>query len=249
MPDFKMKFMPRRAFILAAGFGKRLRPYTGTVPKPMVCVAGRSLIFRTLDLLRAVGVFEVVVNAHYLADVLKTHLDDYSAQHNEMIIHFVHEEKILDTGGAIVNTLHYFHGEPFYVIAGDNLWEDGDVSALLRLAQHWDDSRMDILTLMEPIQRMILTKGVGDYNFTDTLHVARSHNRTGTHMWTNIRLNHPRIYDGYSAEPFSFLNLLDRAEEMGRLCALEHKGAWHHISTPEDLESVDTHFRGKHDGR
>lgn len=238
-----LKFMPKRAFILAAGFGTRLRPHTEHVPKPMVEVAGRSLIYRTLDLLRAARVLEVVVNAHYLADVLRDHMNAYSAQHKEMTIHVVYEDDILDTGGGIVNALPYFQDEPFYVIAGDNLWEEGDVPALLRLAQYWDGHAMDILTLMEPIDRMILTQGVGDYEFKDGTQVRRRHDKFGTHMWTNIRLNHPRIYAGHKAEPFSFLPIMDKAEKDGRLHALEHDGAWHHISTPEDLASVDAHFK------
>lgn len=236
-------FIPKRAFILAAGFGTRLRPYTEHVPKPMVEVAGQSLIYRTLDLLRAARVLEVVVNAHYLADVLRDHMDAYCAQHKEMTIHVIEEDEILDTGGGIVNALPYFQDEPFYVIAGDNLWEEGDVPALLRLAQHWDGRQMDILTLMEPIKDMVLTKGVGDYVFTDETHVKRSQDKSGTHMWTNIRLNHPRIYAGYEAKPFSFLPIMDKAEEAGRLHALEHDGAWHHISTPDDLNRVDSYFK------
>lgn len=240
-----LNFMPKRAFILAAGFGTRLRPHTEHVPKPMVEVAGRSLIYRTLDLLRAARVLEVVVNAHYLADVLRDHMKAYCAQHTEMTVHVVYEEEILDTGGGIVNALPYFQDEPFYVIAGDNLWEEGDVPALLRLAQHWDGHAMDILTLMEPIESMVLTQGVGDYEFKDGSQVCRSHDKSGTHMWTNIRLNHSRIYAGYEVEPFSFLPIMDKAEKAGRLHALEHDGAWHHISTPEDLTRVDAHFKGR----
>jgi len=235
--------MGYKAFILAAGFGTRLRPYTETVPKPMVEVAGRSLIYRTLDKLRAVNIDYVVVNTHYLPDVMVQHLDEYVAQHNDIEIHVSHENTILDTGGGIVKALQHFGDEPFYVIAGDNLWEDGDLSALTRLAQSWDDAKMDVLTLMQPVSNMVLTKGVGDYKFVDDAQVERSLDQLGTHMWTNIRLNHPRLYKDQKAEAFSFLPLMDGAQEQGRLCALEHDGEWHHISTPNDLETVDLQYK------
>ena len=76
---------PYKAFILAAGFGTRLRPYTLDKPKPMVEVNGRSLIWRTLDKLRESGIKDVVVNAHYLKDVLRDHMDSYAAQYNIQI--------------------------------------------------------------------------------------------------------------------------------------------------------------------
>ena len=235
--------IPKRAFILAAGFGTRMRPYTDHVPKPMVEVAGRSLIWRSLDKLRAVGVREVVVNLHYLADVLKAHLKAYMTEYPEVTIHFSFEPEILETGGGVKNALHYFKDESFYVIAGDALWSDGAMSALERLARHWGAEVMDIITLMQPVDRMRLTSGVGDYDLLDNGLVRRSMDKSGAYMWTNIRLNSPRLYRDIEGHDFSFLQIMDACEAQGRFHALEHDGDWHHISTPKDLETVDAHFK------
>ncbi len=234
-----MPIKVQRAFILGAGFGTRLRPYTDHCPKPMVQVAGRSLIWRTLDKLKEAGVSEVVVNTHYMADILDQHLKQYDSG---LIIHTVFEDDILDTGGGVKNALPYFGDDPFFVIAGDNLWADGAVSALTRLAEQWDPASMDILTLMHPIERMSLTQGVGDYDILPDGRVRRSLDKTGTHMWTNIRLNAPHIYCESPDEAFSFLKIMDDCERKGRFWALEHDGDWHHISTPADLESVNDSF-------
>lgn len=235
---------PRKAFILGAGFGTRLRPYTDTCPKPMVSVAGRSLISRTLDKLQASGVDEVVVNTHYLADIMAQHLNEYAAQNPDITIHISHEDPVLDTGGGVQNALHYFSGEPFYVIAGDNLFTDGTVPALDRLAQAWDPDKMDILTLMQPVEKMHLTEGVGDYDLKDDGRVHRRTDKGGAYMWTNIRINSPSIYNEAPRAPdFSFLDIMDECEEKGRFYALVHDGEWHHISTPRDLEAVDQLFR------
>ena len=65
---------PRKAMVLAAGLGRRLRPITTNVPKPLVKLAGRTLLDYTLDHLVAAGVECAVVNIHYLADKIKHHL-------------------------------------------------------------------------------------------------------------------------------------------------------------------------------
>ena len=65
---------PRTAMVMAAGLGKRMRPLTASRPKPLVEVAGKALIDHVFDRLRAAGVEQVVVNVHYLADALESHL-------------------------------------------------------------------------------------------------------------------------------------------------------------------------------
>ena len=242
----KIIFRPNKAFSLAAGRGERLRPYTDQCPKPMVTVAGRSLIWRILDQLAEDYVNEVVVNLHYKADLLREHLEDYCLNQpgaRGLHLHFSHEESLLDTGGGIKKMLPVFGDDPFYVIAGDALWSDPPLEgALARLARLWDGEAMDILTLMQPLSRMVLTEGAGDYDLLPNGRVRRSKNKSGAFMWTNIRLNHPRIFRDAPEGAFSFLDLMDRAEAQGRFFALEHEGDWHHISRPADLESVRRAF-------
>src|SRR6476469_6469940 len=72
-PDISAE-VPRTAMVMAAGLGKRMRPLTATRPKPLVEVAGKTLLDHVLDRLRTAGVEKVVVNVHYLADSLEAHL-------------------------------------------------------------------------------------------------------------------------------------------------------------------------------
>ena len=66
--------VPKTAMVLAAGLGKRMRPLTASRPKPLIEVAGQSLLDHLLDKLLAAGVETVVVNVHYLADAVEAHL-------------------------------------------------------------------------------------------------------------------------------------------------------------------------------
>lgn len=229
---------PDHAFILAAGKGTRLRPYTDSVPKPLVPVAGRPIIDHALDKLAATGVSQVTVNTHYLAPLLRAHLERRTT---DPTITLSQEDELLDTGGAIKKVLSTMGDKPFYVIAGDALWTDGPSQpALERLAQSWDPDKMDILLLLQPLKNMTLTQGVGDYDIDENGRAVRRKDKSGTYMWTNLRINKPEIFHDAPAGSFSFLELLDKAEEAGRLYALIHDGVWHHISTPADLERVNT---------
>ena len=229
---------PARAFILAAGKGTRLRPHTDTMPKPMVNIAGTSIIRRTIAKLVEAGVTEIVVNIHHLGNVLEQHLKDVTGAR----IILSREDELLETGGGIKKAIHHFGDEPFYIINGDALWDEGDVPALERLASRWNDKDMDILLLLQPTGRMALTGAVGDYHLEDSKAI-RAKDKNGEYMFAGIRIAHPRVFKGSPDGAFSFLTLMDRAQEQGRLYGLPHSGEWYHISTPEDLQSVNDTFR------
>lgn len=231
--------LPTKAFILAAGLGTRMRPLTNETPKPLMQVAGRSLLARTLDHLEASGVHDVVINTHYKAEKIEAALKGRKTPH----ITLSYEETLLDTGGGIVKALPYFD-QDFFVLSGDGLWENPpDAETLQVLAEAWDPERMDILLLLQPVETMTLTKGVGDYNLSSESRATRSKDKTGAYMFTSIRINAPRIFEDAPGGAFSYLDLMDRAEAQGRLYGLVHRGSWHHLSTPEDLEAVQAIFK------
>lgn len=231
---------PDKAFILAAGKGTRLRPYTDTMPKPMVPINGTSIIQRTIEKLSHEGVKTIVINLHHLGDVLKGHLAGVSSPQ----IIFSEEKELLETGGGIKKALHHFGNDPFFIINGDALWDDDPQNpALSLISSLWDDSVMDILLFLEPKEQMKATRFVGDYTLNDSGHPVRCRDLSGNYMFGGVRIAHPRIFAGTKDGPFSFLSLMDRAEEQGRLHAYIHDRAWYHISTPDDLEEVDALFR------
>lgn len=226
-----------RAFILAAGFGTRLRPYTDTLPKPMVPIWGKPLIDHALDRLEEVGAGHVRINLHHKGQILEKHL----SQRRSIKITFSWEKEILDTGGGVKAARDFFEEHPFYLLNGDSLWTDGpEDPALTRLAQFWDESKMDILLLLHPLSRMTLTHAGGDYDLDgEAGPPKRSPDKSGHYAFSGIRVVHPRIFDDTPNGSFAFLDLMDRAERAGRLFALVHDGEWHHISTPEDLARVE----------
>jgi len=240
-----MSKAPTKAFILAAGKGTRLRPYTDTIPKPMVEVAGRSIISRTIEKLAAEGVTEIVVNTHHLADVMEAHL----AQIKTPRITISREADLLESGGGIKKALLHFGNDPFYIINGDALWDnEQNITALRKLADAWDDSKMDILLLLQPIDKHHMTGFVGDYWRAGDGMLARSQRQDGQYMFAGVRIAHPRIFKDSPNGAFSFLQLMDAAEEENRLYGVEHEGGWYHISTPEDLEAVNEMFKKRGGG-
>ena len=135
-----------KAMVLAAGYGTRLKPLTDRTPKPLVPVAGKPMIEYALDKLRRYGIEEVIINVSHLRDQLRAYVSHVGG----LRIRLSEEAEPLETGGGLKRALPLLGDDPFFVINSDIIWTDAQESALERLAGHWDDTRMDLLLLVQP---------------------------------------------------------------------------------------------------
>jgi aminoglycoside/choline kinase family phosphotransferase len=228
--------IPPRAMVLAAGFGTRLRPLTDTVPKPMVRVAGKPMIDTVIERLGAIGVQEIVVNTHHLAEVIESHL---KVRQKPRIV-FSREEEILETGGGIKKALPLLGAEPFYAINGKIIWLNGKTDALVRLAEVWNDEDMDGLLLLQPTTSAIGYDGPGDFFIDQVGRIRRRREwEVAPFVYAGIQILHPRLFAGAPDGAFSLNVLYDRAIEAGRLFGIRHDGEWFHVSTVKQLAEVE----------
>jgi mannose-1-phosphate guanylyltransferase/phosphomannomutase len=107
-----------KAMILTAGEGTRLRPLTARTPKPLLPLAGRPLVFYTLDLLALYGITEAVLNLHHAAGIFEEWLS--AAPHPHVKTHLSYEATLLGTAGAVRHAARHWDG-PFVLLYGDNL--------------------------------------------------------------------------------------------------------------------------------
>jgi MurNAc alpha-1-phosphate uridylyltransferase len=228
--------MPRVGMALAAGLGKRMRPLTETTPKPLLPVAGRTLLDRVLDRFAEAGVGRVVVNLHHHRGQLEKHL----LGRNDLSIVLSPEADLLETGGGVKHALPLVGPDPFFVANGDVLWFDGKRPALERMAAVWDDARMDALLLVQSGASANGYDGVGDY-FLDQLGRLRRKRpgQIAPFVFAGVQILHPRLFAGAPDGAFSLNVLYDRAEAAGRLFGLVHAGPWFHVGTPDDLAATE----------
>lgn len=227
---------PRRAMVLAAGLGVRMRPITERIPKPLITIGGYTLLDRILDRLAVAGVSEVVVNAHHLAPLIARHV----AERLSPRIHLSVENALLETGGGIVNALPLLGTEPFYAINGDVLWQDGPAPALTALADAWDVDTMDALLLLHPVATALGYRGRGDFHLQENGRLARrGEGDDAAFLFAGLQILHPRLFADPPAPPFSLNVLFDRAMAQGRLHGVVNGGGWCHVSTPEDIAPAE----------
>jgi N-acetyl-alpha-D-muramate 1-phosphate uridylyltransferase len=236
--------MPKSAFVLAAGLGTRMRPYNGSVPKPLVTVGGKSLIDYSLDRLAQAHVERAVVNVHYLADALERHLK--SRQRPQIVIS---DERggLLGTGGGIAKALPQLGDAPFFLVNSDTLWLDGVKPNFVRLAEAFDADAMDALLLLAPAIGSLGYEGRGDFAMAPDGRLKRRGEREVVpFVYAGAAILAPGLFAAAPAGAFPLTLLFDRAGDKGRLFGLRLEGVWMHVGTPEAITAAEAALAAAH---
>lgn len=234
----------KRAMVLAAGLGQRMRPLTDTLPKPLVPFAGKPLVDHVLTRLWNAGITQAVVNVHYRADQLSRHLRVQQAGCD--IIISDERDLLLDTGGGIIKALPHFGSEPFITHNSDSVWQDADGHcALPHFMSAWRDEDMEFLMLLANPNRTLGYSGAGDFVYSDEAGRLRRRQQgdTDAMVFTGVSITHPRAFESAPAGKFSMNVLWDDAIARGRVFGQTLDGTWMHIGTPDALRAAETWMR------
>lgn len=229
-----------QAMIMGAGLGTRMRPLTNDRPKPMVTVAGRTLIDHSIDRLVAAGVTRIVVNLHYKADLLRAHL---AKRRDVEIVYSDETEKLLDTGGGVVKAMLHFGDEPFFVLNSDSIWVESASPALPAMQRQWDGARMDGLLLLAEMKTAMGYDGAGDFILEKDGGIRRAKGRSeAIYAYPGVQIVHPRLFAGAPDGAFSTNIMWDRAIAAHRLFGTVLNGVWIHVGTPEARDEAENYL-------
>ncbi len=235
-----MSVKPTKAMVLAAGLGVRMRPLTDRMPKPLVRVAGRTLLDHVLDKLGDAGVSEAVVNVHYLPD----QIIDHTAKRTWPRVTISDErDEVLETGGGVVKALPLLGNAPSSTSTPTRCGS----MACGRTWRGWPKrsipARMDILLLMAPTTSSIGYGGRGDYGMlADGALRKRREHQVVPFVYAGAAIMSPSLFADAPAGKFSLTRMFDRANEQERLFGLRLDGVWMHVGTPDAVHAAERAF-------
>jgi MurNAc alpha-1-phosphate uridylyltransferase len=228
---------PHKAIVLAAGLGKRMLPITASMPKPLVKVAGQSLVDFALDRLHEAGIETVVVNVHHFADMLEAHLRTRALPR---IVISDERGALLETGGGVKKALPLLGDEPFITFNSDSLWIEGNEPNLKRLVKAWDPERMDILMLVAPLSTSIGFEGRGDFHMEESGRLRRrGTDDSAPFAYAGVAIVKPELVHGTPDGAFSANAFYDRAIAKERLYGLCMEGQWLHVGEPQAIGEAE----------
>ena len=230
---------PTHAMILAAGLGKRMRDYNSTVPKPLVAVAGKTLIDWALDFTLQGDIQQVVVNTHYMAEMLEAHL----ALRTKPSIAISREDILLETGGGIKKAITLLGDHPFFTINSDVITLHGSRSVFARMAEQWQENLRGVLLLVERRRASGYT-GLGDFHLLpDGRLQRRKEHEEADYLYAGIQLVAPSLFNNAPEGAFSMNVLfnLDISDDgiLQGFRGLVHDGLWFHVGDRAGHEAAE----------
>lgn len=225
------------AMILAAGRGVRMGALSATTPKPLISVAGRTMLDRAFDSLAAGGVRRVVVNVHHLADQVAARA---RARTDFSVIVSDERAGLLDTGGGVNKALRHFGDRPFLTRNGDCFWIEPAASAVGSLIRSWRADGMSALLLLARRERAFGHDGPGDFFLGEDGRLARRGDaRRAPFVYAGAQIIAPHLFDDAPDGPFSLNLCWDRAAALGALHGVILEADWYHVGDPDALRLAE----------
>ena len=221
--------MIEKAMILAAGFGKRIYPLTLKCPKPLLKIGNETLLSNTLKFLELFGIKQAVINVHYLEEQI---VDYINKNKFDLTVNVVKEkDKILDTGGGVLNAIQYFSNLPFLVINPDTIWNSHYLKELkLMEKSFFENKKSKCLLLVVNKEKSFDKSFKGDFNLKNNL-ISRKDRDNLNSIYTGLQIIKPEVFSGLDMRVFSINKIWDKLIETNELHGIESNIDFLHVST------------------
>ncbi len=231
------------AMIFAAGFGKRMHPLTKKIPKPLLKVNGKPIIFYIIEELINLNFKNIVINTHHLSEKFHTELKPYSKT-----VKIIFEKEILDTGGGFLNAIKkdYFHNLkiPKVLINGDVLWKKNITCPIKNIIKNWNEEKMDLLLCLIKKKKIIGYKGKGDFNLEEPQKEVSiiNNDQQKDFVFSGLQLVKPKLLEKKIEKKFSMREIFF-AKTKNKIYGINDNNQWYHISEPDDLKNINNNLK------
>ena len=228
--------MIKKAMILAAGFGKRIYPLTLKNPKPLLKIGNETLLSNALKFLELFGIKQAVINVHYLREQIVEYLD--KSQFN-LTINIVNEkDKILDTGGGVLNAIQHFSNEPFLIINPDTIWNSHYLEELKLMEKLFFENERDKCSLLVVNKKKSFDQSFkGDFSLENNL-INRKDKNNMNYIYTGLQIIKPEVFSSLDTKIFSINKIWDKLIESYELYGMESNIDFLHVSTLNIYKSL-----------
>jgi len=220
--------MIKKAMILAAGFGKRIHPLTHKSPKPLLKIGNETLLSNTLKFLELFGIRQVVINVHYLGEQIIDYINKKKFNLNIDIVN--EKDKILDTGGGVLNAIQHFSNDAFLIINPDTIWNSHYLEEAKLMQKVFFENKKKCLLLVVNKEKSFDKLLKGDFSLKNYL-INRKDKDNLEYVYTGLQIIKPEVFSDINEKVFSINKIWNKLIANNELYALESNINFLHVST------------------
>ena len=213
------------ALILCAGFGKRLNPVTLTKPKPLLEIKEVTMLEKSINLIKELGINKIFINTFYLKD----HFLNFIKNKNfNLDVHIVDDgESILDTGGGILNMITHSSEDDFMVFNPDTIWSNEYRDEIIKMEEIYFLKKLENILLLVN-KNLSFDKSLrGDFNLSSNL-ISKKDNLD--FIYIGCQILNKKILTTQTLRKFSILNIWNKLIDEKKLYGFESKQKFYHLT-------------------
>jgi MurNAc alpha-1-phosphate uridylyltransferase len=213
------------ALILCAGFGKRLNPITLTKPKPLLEINEVTMLEKSINLIKEMGINKIFINTFYL----KEHFSNFIKNKNfNLDIHIVEDgESILDTGGGILNMISKSDEDDFMVFNPDTIWSNEYRDEIIKMEEIYFSKKLENILLLVNKNLSFDQNLTGDFNLSGNL-ITKKYNLD--FIYIGCQILNKKILTNQTLSKFSILNIWNKLIDEKKLYGFESKQKFYHLT-------------------
>ena len=213
------------ALILCAGFGKRLNPITLTKPKPLLEIKEVTMLEKSINLIKELGINKIFINTFYLKD----HFLNFIKNKNfNLDIHIIEDgENILDTGGGILNMITHSSENDFMVFNPDTIWSNEYRDEILKMEEIYFSKKIENILLLVNKNLSFDQNLTGDFNLSNNLILKRDNL---DFIYIGCQILNKKIFTNQTLSKFSILNIWKKLIDEKKLYGFESKQKFYHLT-------------------
>ena len=216
------------ALILCAGYGKRLNPITLKIPKPLIEINEIALLENSINFLEKLEIENIKINTYYLHDQIQNFILNYKSNSKIEIIN--DGNKILDTGGSILNLINRSDENDFIVLNPDTLWGDSYLETTINMMNYYFQKKVKNLLMIVNKENSFDERMKGDFSLSNEKLLKNEENNF---IYTGLQIINKSLFKNEKVKPFSVIKIWDEAIKNKMLYGFESKEQFIHLT---DLE-------------
>ena len=214
------------ALILCAGYGKRLNPITLSKPKPLIEINKTTLLQNTLNLITSLGVKNILINSFYLSEQIKEYVIGLSL--NLKVIN--DGDKILDTGGGILNLINHSKQNDFIVFNPDTLWNESYIAEIQNMEKFYFENKVRNILLVADKSKSFDERINGDFFMKNNI-LNKSFDKN--FIFTGCQMLNKMVFENYKVETFSMNKIWDEMILKNQLYGFKSDRKFTHLTDIE----------------